>query len=255
MAMPSDIYPVFTVKHIQNPSRLYAVPLLGALVKLVICIPQYFMLLYIGIAWFVVTLLINPFVVLFTGNYWSASYSISLSLLRLNAKIALFFFGLTDKYPGFNFQGNSDFELDIPLPEKPNRLFAVPLFGGFVRYILLFPYLLYQMVIEYAVIFGTVFGASFVVLFTGKYPESVYELTRDYIRLMLATSAYYSGLKDSYPSFWISMNHKNIKIALIALAVIFNIYYYGTAFVTSMQESSMIQNTTAPLPTSVNTDY
>lgn len=225
MATPPDAYPLFEVTHIQNPSRLYAIPLLGGLIKLVMCIPQYFMLFGVALAWLVVTVLINPFVVLFTGKYWSASYSVTLSLLRLNAKVMLFFFGLTDKYPGFNFQVNSDFELEIPLPEKPSRLFAVPLLGGFVRFILLIPYFLYQMVIEYAVLIGVLFGASFVVLFTGKYPESVYELARDYTRITLATNVYVSGLKDSYPSFWISMNHKNIKIALIVLAVLYWVLY------------------------------
>lgn len=231
MAMPSDAYPHFAVTHIQNPSRLYAVPLLGILVKLIMCIPQYIMLFFVVLAWSIATFLVNPFVVLLTGKYWRVAHSLSLAYFRLVVKVSLFFTGLTNKYPGFDFNGNSDFELEIPLPQNPNRLFAAPVIGGVVRYVLLIPYLLYMGVVEMAACLGVVFGASFVVLFTGKYPESIYELTRDYFRLMLAGTSYFAGLRDEYPSFWISMSHKNVKIALIALSALYMLFYYGFYFV------------------------
>ncbi len=222
MAMPSDIYPVFTVKHIQNPNRLYAIPLLGALFKFIILIPQFIMILFVVIVFLLVALLINPFVVLFTGKYWSVTHSLAVAYVTLLTKVMLYLPGLTDKYPGFNFQANEDFTLDIPCPTAPNRLFAIPFFGGLARYILLIPFMIFITVLEFTSWLAMV-GSSFVVLFAGKYPESTYELSRDYWRISIAYIMYFFGLSDSYPSFWISMNHKDIKIALIVLGAIFYI--------------------------------
>lgn len=234
MAQPADLYPEFSVVHPQNPNRLYAVPLLGIIIKAIICIPQFIILFFVIIAWFFVIFIVNPFVVLFTGKYWSVAHSFAQGFFRFNTKILLFIFGLSDVYPGFNFDATKDFILTIPEPQNPNRLFAIPLAGGFVRYVLLIPFFIYQTVIEYAAGIGAIFGASFMVLFMGKYPESVFELTRDYVRLVLSFSMYMSGLRDDYPSFWISMTHKNIKIALISLAVLYILFSNMLSMVASM---------------------
>lgn len=225
MKQGSDVYPQFSVVHIQNPSRLYAVPLLGGLMKLVICIPQYIILMFLGIAFLIVGFIVNPFVVLFTGKYWDVAYKLVCAMQTFSMKVTLYFFGLTNEYPGFSFEKGPDFTLEIPFPEKPNKLFAIPVFGGLARAILMIPFNMYAMIIQYAAMLGAV-GSSFVVLFTGKYPESMYELVRDSQRLSLASGLYTIGIYDAYPSFWISLTHKNIKIALIALVAIYTIFYY-----------------------------
>lgn len=252
MAMPPNIYPVFTVKHIQNPNRLYAIPLLGGLFKLVILIPQYIMIFFVVIAFLLVTIFINPFVVLFTGKYWSIAHSLTVSYASLLTKIMLYLFGLTDKYPGFNFRANEDFTLDIPCPQTPNRLFAVPFFGGLARYVLLIPFIIFMTVLEFASGIAMV-GSSFVVLFTGKYPESAYELSRDYVRTIISYLMYFFGLSDSYPSFWISMNHKNIKIALIALGAIFYISYQLMSIGINLFANSLLNSTNKSQPVAEST--
>lgn len=229
MSKTAELYPHLTLPHVKNPNRFFAVPFVGFLVKFLIVIPQCIMLLFAGLAWVVVGAVINPFVVLFTGKYWDTAYSLSLALLRLSFKVSVYFFGLTNEYPGFNFDNASSFSIDIPKPAKPNRLFAVPLFGLLVRCILLIPYYIYSGTIYSAAQLGAT-GSSFVVLFQGKYPESTYELARDAIRLTFAANAYTFGLSDAYPSFWISMNHKNIKIALIALVILYNVCNYSFSF-------------------------
>lgn len=62
--------------------------------------------------------------------------------------------------------------------------------------------------------------SSFWVLFAGRYPVSVYELTRDYNRVGWAATAYFSGLSDSYPSFRIAMSHAGVKVVLIVIAAL-----------------------------------
>jgi len=214
-----EIYPILSVTHIQNPNRLWAIPIFGILVKLILIIPVSIELFVLTIANFFITIA-NSFVVLFTGKYLDFAYVLNLGIMRLSTKLSLYIYGLTDKYPGFTFEIKDPLiTLDMKKPEHPNRLFAIPLLGGIARIILLIPYFIYQSVLSYAVVVGVIIS-SFFVLFIGKYPEATYELVRDHMRVTLATNAYMTGFSDSYPSFWISMNHKTAKIILIIIGVL-----------------------------------
>lgn len=116
--------------------------------------------------------------------------------------------------------------MTIAYPEHPNRLFAIPIFGGIARGILLIPYLIYATVMLYGAIYGS-FAASLVILFKGTYPESFYEMERDSVRLLESTVLYLSGLSDTYPSWWISMNHKTTKIILIIIGILAFLFRSG----------------------------
>lgn len=216
---PTNLYPTLSVSHIQNPNRFFAFPVIGILVKLIMIIPVGFELLILYIANIFVTFA-NSFMVLFNGVYWDTAYNLNLGIMRLMTKTYLFIYGLTDKYPGFDLTIQDPLiTLDMKKPETPNRLFAIPLLGGLARVILLIPYLIYQSVLNYAVGLGVIIS-SFPVLFTGRYPETTYEFTKDYMRIVLASTAYMTGFSDSYPSFWISMNHKTAKVLLIIFGVL-----------------------------------
>lgn len=217
------IYPVINIERIANPNRLWAIPILGGLVKYIILIP---VLLWVLIL-FVLTgaaLAINSLKVLFTGKYWDISYRLNLGLLRLYTKFTFFFNGLTDKYPGFSLNINDSFTVDIAYPVSPNRLFALPVIGILARLILAIPFLIYLNIMQVANFIGVYVVSSLVVLFSGKYPESTFELFRDNIRLSFAWMAYSFGLSDTYPSFRISMNHRATKLVLIGLGALYFIY-------------------------------
>lgn len=139
--------------------------------------------------------------------------------MKLAAKTGLFFSGLTNKYPGFDLQIHDNWQLEFTLPQKPNRYFAIPLLGGLSRIILLLPYAVYSQVIARGSGVGMVIS-SVPVLFSGKYPESTYEMGRDAIRLSLRQGVYFAGISDTYPSWYISMNHKAIKIILIIVGAL-----------------------------------
>lgn len=226
--IPSHLYPPITIHRITHPNRWYAFPIFGFVIKTILLIPQFLQLLILGIAAFFMVALINPFVVLFTGNYWNPAYQLTSGMMRLGVKIAFFLYGLTNTYPGFDFTIHDDYKVEIHKPQHPNRLFAIPLFGFLVRAILLIPFLLYEGVIRTAAYFGAI-GASFPVLYKGYYPESSYEIARDSVRLNIAQSMYVAGLSDTYPSFWISMNHKTIKIILIVLSVLYSLINFGNS--------------------------
>ncbi|GEM_PF-1163483 len=222
------IYPILNAVPIQNPSRFYAIPLLGFLVKLILLIPVFFEIIFISIWWMIAVMIINPFVVLFTNKYWQSAYSINLGYLRMVTKISFYLFGLTNKYPGFNLTINDNYSLDIPYPENPKKIFAIPIIGFIIRIILLIPYLIFEGIISQAAAIGTFSLAWAVVLFKGRYPEGLFELARDSLRVSISANAYMTGLSDKYPSFYISMNHDKIKIILIAIAIILNGFNFTT---------------------------
>lgn len=220
------IYPFLVINQIQNPNRLFAFPLIGFLIKIILLIPVLIEMIFLSIWLFIVVALINSFVVLFTGKYLSHAHSVSVGFIRLYTKFNFYLGGLTDKYPGFGLQNSGDLNFDISLNEKPKRLFAIPVLGGLIRFVLLIPYFIFGNIINYAAGIGFLFLAWVAVLFRGKYPEGLFELYRDSARVNASTVAYMLGLSDKYPSFHISMAHDKIKLILIAIAVVYNGWNY-----------------------------
>lgn len=139
--------------------------------------------------------------------------------LNLVAKTTFFFYGLSDKYPGFNLKLNGDFDLKFQMPQKPGAFFAIPILGIVARGILIIPYAIYSQVIGNGAKVGVV-GSSIPVFFSGRYPDSTFELARDSMRLTLSQMAYFAGISDKYPSFKINMDHQTIKIALIIIGTL-----------------------------------
>lgn len=216
-----NIYPDISIKRIKNPSRFYAIPLLGFFVKAIMLIPVSLYLCILSFVWCFVWM-INSFYILFTGKYWNVAYNLSSGLIHLSAKMTFFLFGMTDKYPGFDFEINDSFSVSITYPKKPNRWFAIPVFGLLARVILLVPFFIYYKIISTAAWIALCVG-SFFVTFTGIYPESDYEINRDSFRLSQSVFMWLAGLSDTYPSFWISMNHSGIKITLIIISILVNL--------------------------------
>lgn len=236
------IYPSLSAELIQNPNRFFAFPLLGILVKVIILIPVFVEIILVGIWFLVVVFLVNPFVVLLTGKYWRHAYEVFLGLQRLSLKLWFYVYGLTDKYPGFSLVINDKFILDIPMPEKPNRFYAIPVFGGLARFIFLVPYFIFSNIISQAMGIGISLLAWAVVLFRGRYPEGIFELARDTSRVSISAGAYFSGLSDKYPSFYISMAHDKIKLILIAIAIILNGWNFVADFGTSYKEQPALED-------------
>ncbi len=214
----SDIYPHFVVENNKKPNRLFAFPVIGIIIKMILLIPVFIEMFFLAIASGFL-LLINWFVVLFSKTYWDTAYRFFLGLMRLTAKTKLYLFGLTDKYPWFGLDTNGICTLDIPKPEKSNIWLAIPLLGFLVRFVLLIPYLIFSEVLNRGSGIALIMS-WFAVTFKKIFPESLYEFERDTLRVEFAADAYLIGLSDTYPSFAISMNHQTIKILLIIAGAI-----------------------------------
>jgi hypothetical protein len=215
--MANSLYPTLDIPLIEDPTRWYAIPVFGGLIKGFMLIPVFIWFVAIGFAALFMTVFINSFVVLFTGKYWKVSYEINVLLINFIARVSYFWTGLTNDYP-FSEKAKK-ITVDVPYPKNPNRFFAVPIIGGLARGIILIPFFIYISIIGQASNLANML-ASIPVLLMGQFPESCYELIRDNIRLTLALSFYGYGLEDKYPSFWISMNHKTAKIIFIILGTI-----------------------------------
>ncbi len=215
-------YPLFETKNIKNPNRWLSFPILGFVFKGIVLIPVFIELVILGIIYFICVILLNPFVILFTGKYWNLAYELNVGVIKLGAKVYYYFAGLTNQYPWFNLEIKDDLiSLKIEKPKNPNRVLNFPILGFIVKAIALIPIYLVMRVVSTAAQIAFFF-TSFVIFFTARYPESSYEINRDYLRLDFATGMYLTGLSDTYPSMFVSLNHKKIKIFLLILGFIFS---------------------------------
>lgn len=234
---PKDIYPKFHVENNKNPNRWLNFPLAGILTKFILLIPVFIELLFLNIA-SLVLLIITWFIVLFSGKYWDTAYTFFVGIIKLETKVILYLYGITDKYPGYTFNAKGFFELTLDKPEKPKRWLAIPFIGIIVRLILLIPYLIFLGVMENGARLA-VFLSWFVILFKKRLPESLYEFERDNIRVSIAASAYLIGLSDKYPSFYISMNHQTAKILLLLAGASLSFSNWGSS---DYEENKQYQN-------------
>ena len=211
--MTTKLYPHLVVHTNPHPSKLLAFPFLGLLIKLILLIPVWLWFIVLSLVYLFYWIVL-PFYILFTGKYWNSAYNFTVGLLKLSTKTYLYIGGITDKYPGFKLNDGGIFELKIEKPHAPRRLLSFPLLGFAIRMILMIPYYIFGNVLMYGS-YVAVFVSWFIVLFKGKYPESLHEFISDTIRVSNAITAYLTYMSDDYPSFMISMKHQTVKILLI----------------------------------------
>ena len=116
--------------------------------------------------------------------------------------------GGTDKYPQFGI-GRKDYpaQMSFEYPERSSRLLALP----FVRLILALPHLIIVSFIQGLNISPAVripgirdvlvLFAMIALLFTGRYPESLFIIILGMNRWSLRVTAYMMLLTDKYPPF------------------------------------------------------
>lgn len=241
----NNYYPEIKIERNIHPNRLYAIPLFSLLVKFIILIPVFIEIWALTIATGLIVMIVNPFVVLFTGKYLKIAYDLATGVMRLGAKSSFYVSGVTDKYPGFDIS-QTPFTWELDYPESPNKLYAIPLAGLLIRAVLIIPFSIFNQIIGYASNLAVfVIITPLMVLIKGYYPETAHELAVDSIRLSNASTAYIFGISDKYPSFNISWKHKTIKIILIIIAVILMLANFSS----SLQTPQTNYTTPPPIPT------
>jgi Domain of unknown function (DUF4389) len=194
------------------------------LVKWILAIPHYIVLLFLHIAYAVVTV-IAFFAILFTGKYPRALFDFNVGVMRWRWRVV--FYALhalgTDKYPPFSLQPKSEYpaDLEVDYPERLHRglvlikwwLLAIP------HYLVLTAFFYGGMRVmadhnddwrHSGYIAVPLLGVLLVIavvalLFTGRYPKGVYDFVIGLNRWFYRVRAYVSLMRDEYPPFRLDM--------------------------------------------------
>jgi hypothetical protein len=198
------------------------------LVKWILAIPHYIVLLFLHIAYFVVTV-IAFFAILFTGKYPRALFDFNVGVMRWRWRVlfyAIYALG-TDRYPPFSLQPYPEYpaDLEVDYPEQLHRglvlikwwLLAIPHYlvllaiygggrffmgnhgmgdhhhhwgGGYASVPLICILLLIAVV---------------ALLFTARYPKGLYDFVIGINRWAIRVRAYASLMRDEYPPFRLDM--------------------------------------------------
>lgn len=201
-------YPVrLKVQYPESLSKLLNFPLgIGTLIKGILAIPSlivwYVLLFVAGILVFLAT-----FVILFTGRFPRGMFNFTVEALRLQSKVYAYLLSLTDAYPGFSgsVQLTDPVGLEIDYPESLNRILNFPLLGMYIKAILVIPHLIiliFAMVVAYILFFV----AQFAILFSGRFPEGMFNFMVGTLQFATRVTAYTFSLTDKYPPFSLSPN-------------------------------------------------
>jgi hypothetical protein len=190
------------------------------LVKWILAIPHYIILVFLWIAFAVLTIIVF-FAILFTGRYPRGIFEFNVGVMRWTWRVGYYagsVFG-TDRYPPFTLQDVPDYpaRLQIAYPERLSRGLVL------VKWWLL--------AIPHYLILGVFFGSSsgggnhvedgdtsygysspglvsvlvlislIALLFTARYPSSLFNLIVGLERWGLRVGAYVALMTDQYPPF------------------------------------------------------
>jgi hypothetical protein len=185
------------------------------LVKWVLLIPHYIVLLALWIAFSVVTI-VAFFAILFTRRYPRSLFDFNVGVLRWTWRVSYYGYSAlgTDQYPPFTLGHASNYPatLEVAYPEQLSRglvlvkwwLLAIPHYmvvaviwggawaatgspGGFVAAVGLVGLL--------------VLFAAIALLFTGRYPDGLYDFVMGLNRWGFRVVTYVALMRDEYPPF------------------------------------------------------
>jgi hypothetical protein len=186
------------------------------LVKWLLLIPHFIVLFFLWIAAFFLTV-VAFFAILFTGRYPRSIFDFNLGVMRWNWRVGYYSYGAlgTDRYPPFTLDAVPDYpaRFDVAYPEQLSRGLVL------VKWWLL-------AIPHYVVIAILVFGwdsgsvghgtrwvasvgltgvlllvAAVVLLFTARYPRSIFDLVMGCNRWAARVAAYAFLMRDEYPPF------------------------------------------------------
>ena len=175
------------------------------LVKWFLLIPHCIVLAFLWIA-FMVVCIISFFGILFTARYPKSLFNFNTGVLRWTWRVGFYSYAAlgTDKYPPFSLKPDDDYpaDLSIEYPQRLSRglvlvkwwLLAIPHYivvsffqgggeggGGLVSILAIF--------------------AAIALLFTGKYPKSIFDFVMRMNRWTYRVVVYVSLMTDHYPPF------------------------------------------------------
>jgi hypothetical protein len=190
------------------------------LVKWLLAIPHYIVLALLWIALWVLTV-VAFFAILFTGRYPRGIFDFNVGVLRWTWRVLFYSYWAlgTDRYPPFTLADVEDYpaSLHVDYPERLSHWLP------FVKWLLAIPHLILVGLfvggwgwgwdwggeswgLGIAGLVGIlVFIAAVVLLFTGRYPRSIFDFVLGLDRWVWRVAAYMSLMRDEYPPFRLDM--------------------------------------------------
>ena len=199
------------------------------LVKWLLAIPHYIVLAFLWLA-FVLLSICALVAIVFTGRYPRGIFEFNVGVLRWSWRVAYYTYGGlgTDRYPPFSLEERPDYpaHLEVAYPDDLSRglvlvkwwLLAIP------QYLVVGLFLGTGL---YVASDGEVQGwsggligllvliAAVVLLFTGRYPRSIFDLVLGLNRWVLRVAAYASLMTDQYPPFRLDMGPHEPDYAIV----------------------------------------
>jgi len=166
---------------------------------LYIVLPHMFILLFVSL-WGAILRFVAFWVVLFTGKYPKSMFEFQVGLMRWNLRLNARMYNISDGYPAFGINATDEYTtLEVEYPERISRgLVLLRLFfGAFYVYL---PHMFILFFRGIATSF-LVFISWWVVLFTGKYPESFHNWIVGQLRWGTRVGLYMGYMTDKYPAF------------------------------------------------------
>jgi hypothetical protein len=202
------------------------------LFKWLLVIPHYVVLALLWLA-FAVLSIVAFFAILTTGRYPRSIFDFNVGVLRWTWRVTYYAYGAlaTDQYPPFTLKEREDYpaHLEIDYPEHLSRglvlvkswLLAIPhylvlaLFLGGAGYAVSGSgeAVAESWVFSVGLIGVLVTVAAVVLLFTGRYPQSVFDLVLGLNRWVLRVAAYAALMTDTYPPFRLDQGGQDPSVA------------------------------------------
>src|SRR3954447_7886435 len=187
------------------------------LVKWLLIIPHLIVLLFLGIALFVLTV-VAFFAILITGRYPRGMFDFNVGVLRWSWRVGFYSYSAlgTDRYPPFTLADDPEYpaRFDVEYPASLSRglvlvkwwLLALP------HYVVVGVFtggawsgwsgqadVPEMWLLSGGLIGLLVFISAVVLLFTGGYPRSLYDFVLGMNRWVMRVAAYATLLTDAYP--------------------------------------------------------
>jgi Domain of unknown function (DUF4389) len=141
--------------------------------------------------------LIAWFAIVFTGKYPEGLYNFNAGYLRMSSRTNSYLYLLTDEFPPFGGEEAPDYPVRIGVPAP---LGTYSRLKNGLRLIIGIPVMLLAFV-QALILYVCALVAWFVILFTGKLGEGLFNPMRSAMAYLVRTSAYFLLITEDYPPF------------------------------------------------------